>query len=153
MDYGSDDPRGLLRDVAFVTLDNGKDARAKKVQNAVGGHGIVFNKAGNWTWWAKVFGYPRNVASGETLARCKKQQTSQESDQPPYERQRINCEWEPGCSGGPWLWKYDNQTGYGTTRSVTSYAFWGGSDDRIIAPPFDDLVRTMYKHAEDDYQG
>lgn len=132
----------LNRDVGFVTTYSGGD-RDVPVVDAVGGHGLAVN--GETTFDASVFGYPSNRSGGERMSVCRRVATDSSSSD---DKSAISCGFGPGASGGPWLWKYDNATGQGQVRSVTSTVDGLGVNR---GPYFDTAVREALNLANSDW--
>lgn len=126
----------LSHDVGVITLNDGGDHN-RRIVDAVGGHGLMWN--GTQVFDVSIFGYPSNKSDpsgrytmwacwGGTLGDGK--QTTVKG-----------CDFGRGSSGGPWLARYDNDTGLGYVRSVTST--WLDAADQNWGPYFTDDVKKM----------
>ncbi|MFC0039701.1 trypsin-like serine peptidase [Actinomadura rayongensis] len=120
------------RDVGMVTT---WPLNGRKLVNVVGGNGLSWNypKALKVT----VLGYPRNFSSGQVQAWC--QGTTRDAG---GGRIALNCNFQPGSSGGPWIRAFDNSTGRGQTNGVTSTISSTGGVNK--SPYFDTAVKNMF---------
>lgn len=134
--------RDFSRDVGFATLNNGGDNN-QRIVDTVGGHGFTWN--GPHEFGVSIFGYPSNQPDGRYIMWACWGTTFESGG-----RNSINgCWFGPGASGGPWLDQYDNSTGLGYTRSVTST--WDPSTGQDWGPYFDDAVKTMKDNTNLDW--
>lgn len=131
-------------DVAFVTLFSGGNNN-QRIVDAVGGHGLTYN--GGYVFDASVFGYPQNNNGGRTMVGCAGPPTRMDTNFP--QRLLLNCNFNGGSSGGPWLDQYNNSTGYGIVRSVTSTERYP-EDSENGGPRFDDSTNAMYQASQTD---
>ena len=123
-------------DVAYVTLNNGGDAN-KPVADVVGGYGLAWG--GSHVFRATIFGYPTNKTSPDgssTVHSCVR--TTEQSE---GKLKVEGCDFGMGASGGPWLYRYNESTGLGYVRSVTS--LWRPLDGVNRGPYFTEAVKTM----------
>lgn len=130
-------------DVGFVTLNDGGDFN-QPVAQAVGGYGLAWS--GSYEYQATVFGYPSNVLlpSGRySMYVC--QDSAVRSAPSNYPDQVMSsadgCDFGPGASGGPWVFRYDPGTELGYVRNVTS--LWLPRTGQNWAPYFTQDVKTM----------
>lgn len=123
-------------DVAYVTLNNGGDAN-KPVADVVGGYGLAWG--GSYVFQATIFGYPTNKTNPDgrgTIHSCVR--TAQESEG----KVRVEgCDFGFGGSGGPWLYRYNESTGLGYVRSVTS--LWRPLGGINRGPYFTEAMKNM----------
>jgi|GEM_PF-285119 len=138
--YGQNSVVGLNSDVAFVVTK--KNANGVNVMDAVGGQNI-------WEWEgfpafdAAIFGYPVNINNEQIL------QTFSSSTTPViangYIFNSVNaCGFGGGSSGGAWLDWYNNNTGFGYLRSVTSF----GDGNTLYGPVFSSQTIQLYNLAK-----
>ena len=123
-------------DVAYVTLNNGGDAN-KPVADVVGGYGLAWG--GSYVFRATIFGYPTNKTTPDgssTVHSCVR--TTEQSE---GKLKVEGCDFGMGASGGPWLYRYNESTGLGYVRSVTS--LWRPLDGVNRGPYFTEAVKTM----------
>ncbi len=143
VDYGNSTlfrARGYDRDVAFVSTYQNESGQ--KVVNAVGGYGLQVG--GSREFDVSVFGYPGNLDNGEVMWACWGRTGTYRILWHAYPS-ISGCDFGGGSSGGPWLYKYDNSSGVGYARTVTSF---GPDDNSYIAGPyFDNAVRNLYTEA------
>jgi hypothetical protein len=136
---------GFNSDVAFVTTNTNE--LGQTVVDAVGGHGL--SNGGEHVFDASLFGYPVNLESGQVMSACAGT-TEPRSIGFAYLFVSISgCNFGGGASGGPWLHQYNNATGLGYVRSVSSF---GPSDSTefISGPYFDQRVPDLYVAADGD---
>ncbi|MDI3329572.1 MAG: hypothetical protein QJR09_02405 [Micrococcus sp.] len=139
--------RGFNSDVAFVTTEVNESGET--VVDAVGGHGLT--TGGSPGFAATVFGYPVNLDAGERMWSCVGTTDTQQIGS--YLFPSISgCGFGGGSSGGPWLDRYDDASGLGYVRSVTSF---GPADSNayISGPHFDERVSDLYAAADSDWSG
>ncbi|MFC0039702.1 trypsin-like serine peptidase [Actinomadura rayongensis] len=121
----------LQRDVGMVTT---WPLSGNKLVNVVGGNGL------NWNWPKNVavtiLGYPQNANNGEIQQWC--QGTTYDGGNYTI---ALNCNFNGGSSGGPWIMSFDNGTGLGQTDGVMSTLGSGGVNR---ASYFDDAVKAMF---------
>lgn len=129
--------RGFERDVAFVTTYT--NASGQKVVDAVGGYGL--RTGGSRNFDVTVFGYPGNRDEGERMWACWGRTTTHRWWTSSFPK-ITGCDFGGGSSGGPWLDDYNNSTGLGHVRSVTSFGPEGNSYNG--GPYFDDAVMNLY---------
>lgn len=139
--------RGFNSDVAFVTTEDNENDET--VVDAVGGHGLA--TGGSREFAASLFGYPVNLDAGERLWACAGTTGVQQVDS--YLFPSISgCDFGPGSSGGPWLAQYEDSTGRGYVRSVTSFGP-ANSTAYVSGPHFDERVSALYEAADGDWRG
>lgn len=139
--------QGFNSDVAFVTTDvNGSGER---VVDAVGGHGL--KTGGSPEFEATLFGYPGNLDAGERMWSCQGMTGTRQIGTFLFPS-ITGCGFGAGASGGPWLDQYDDASGLGYVRSVTSF---GPSDSTAYlgGPYFDQRVAQLYAAADGDSLG
>jgi V8-like Glu-specific endopeptidase len=139
--------RGFSSDVAFVTTQDNENGET--VADAVGGHGLA--TGGSREFDASIFGYPVNLDAGERMWTCTGTTGTQQIDTFLFPS-ISGCDFGPGSSGGPWLAEYDDSTGRGYVRSVTSFGP-SNSTAYISGPHFDERVEELYEAAADDWSG
>ena len=130
------DQTDFRNDVAYVTLNDGGDAN-KPVVDVVGGHGLAWG--GSYVFRATIFGYPTNKTNPDgrgTIYSCVK--TTEESE---GKVRTEGCDFGFGGSGGPWLYRYNESTGLGYVRSLTS--LWRPLGGVNRGPYFTEAVKTM----------
>ena len=130
------DQTDFRNDVAYVTLNEGGDAN-KPIVDVVGGHGLAWG--GSYVFRATIFGYPTNTTNPDgrgTIYSCVK--TTQESE---GKVRTEGCDFGRGASGGPWLYRYNESTGLGYVRSLTS--LWRPLGGVNRGPYFTEAVKTM----------
>ena len=149
--YGRDDGRGFNSDVGFVTTNKNVTSR-RRVVDAVGGMGL--KTGGPYELGITLIGYPINRARGEEQKSCKgktgKRKLGASSR---YRFVSISgCRFGNGASGGPWLTAYNNRTGVGTLRTVSSF---GPTDSNsyIAGPYFRSGVFDLFRAANRDFKG
>lgn len=131
------DQTDYRNDVAYVTLNDGGDTD-KPVVDVVGGHGLAWG--GSYVFRATIFGYPTNKTNPDgrgSVHSCVR--TTEESEGNMVRTE--GCNFGRGASGGPWLYRYDEATGLGYVRSVTS--LWRPLGGVNRGPYFTDSVKTM----------
>ena len=124
-------------DVAFVTLNEGGDEN-KPLVDTVGGHGLAWG--GSYVFRATIFGYPTNKTNPDgrgTIYSCVSTATKEDEGKVRTE----SCDFGLGSSGGPWLYRYNESTGLGYVRSVTSR--WQPRSGVNRGPYFTEAVKTM----------
>ncbi|QDW62836.1 peptidase [Oerskovia sp. KBS0722] len=138
--------RGFNSDVAFVTTNSSSTGKGLVV-NAVGGHGLITGGS-EYAWSTDMFGYPGNLQSGQVMYACSGGTGKWSASG--YSFSRITgCGFGGGSSGGPWLKSYNNSSGQGLLKSVTS---WNTDGVKWLgAPFFREDVRTMYTSANNDW--
>jgi V8-like Glu-specific endopeptidase len=139
--------RGFSSDVAFVTTEDNENGET--VADAVGGHGLT--TGGSPEFDATLFGYPVNLDAGERMWTCTGTTGTQQIDSFLFPS-ISGCDFGPGSSGGPWLAEYDDSTGRGYVRSVTSFGP-STSTAYISGPYFDERVEDLYGAADGDWSG
>ena len=137
--------KGFNSDVGFVTtMDN---EQGKHVADVVGGgHKLVTAK--NAQFNATVFGYPGNINNGQNQQICNTNTIKNPLEG--FDFYRVNgCNFGGGASGGPWIANFNNKTGTGEIRSVTSF---GPPDNPsfIAGPHFDKRVKNLFETANND---
>jgi len=139
--------RGYNSDFAFITTNN--NTNGQRVVDAVGGHGLWTHNGGP-IFDVSVFGYPFNIDGGETMQSCWGVTTPM-THGPYLFSAMYNCNFGSGASGGPWLDWYDNDTGIGHLRAVTSFLPENGSTEYIAAPLFhSDIIVPLFYYANLD---
>lgn len=137
--------RGFNSDVAFITTYRG--TKGGRVVDTVGGHGLEYG--GGFGFNASIFGYPGNLNGGQVMWACWGHTGSRYVGL--YRENSISgCNFGGGSSGGPWLNKYNNASGQGYVRSVTSNGP-STSVAYIAGPYFDARVNTLFKAANGDW--
>jgi len=127
IEYGETIP-GFNSDVAFVTTDT--NFSGLRVVDAVGGHGITYG--GGYELDMVLFGYPKNFFGGHIMRFCSG--TTEHLLYQGYDFVLIEgCNFVKGASGGPWLKSYNNDTGVGVLRGITS---WGWNFGTELNPYF-----------------
>jgi len=137
--------RGYNSDFVFITTNNNN--WGQRVIDSVGGHGLwTYN--GGPMFDASIFGYPQNINGGEIMQAC--WGTTQSATGGVYNFSLMGgCNFGGGSSGGPWLDWYNNATGIGQLRSVTSF----GPEDNsfIVGPLFHSyIVVPLFNYANID---
>lgn len=130
-------------DVGIITLNNGGDDN-RRIVDAVGGHGLTWN--GSKSFDVSIFGYPSNKTNPDgryTMWACWGA-TRGDGDRDTV----TGCDFGRGSSGGPWLANYNNGTGLGYVRSVTST--WLDSADQNWGPYFNTDVKKMVDASNHD---
>lgn len=136
--------RGFNSDVAFVTTYANSYGR---VVDAVGGHGLWIG--GSLDFDVSLFGYPMNLNNGEIMWACWGR--SGVMAEKGYWFPAISgCNFGGGASGGPWLYQYNNTTGLGYLRTLSSFGP-RESPDFIAGPYFDSRVETLYWESNGDW--
>ena len=134
----------LTHDVGMATLNNGGDNN-QRIVDAVGGHGMAWN--GSYAFDVSIFGYPSNKTnpSGRyTMWAC--WGTTFQSGK----RDSIKgCAFGPGASGGPWLYDFDNASGLGYVKSVTST--WNRLTGQNWAPYFTSDMKALKDATNGDW--
>jgi len=126
--YGPNAYRGAKSDFVFITTNN--NANGQRLVEAVGGHGLWTHNGGP-LFDANIFGYPGNIAYGQAMQAC--WGSTQSIQRGIYDFSAMyDCNFGGGGSGGPWLDWYNNATGIGQLRSVTSF----GNGSYIAGPIF-----------------
>lgn len=131
-------------DVGMATLNNGGDNN-QRIVDAVGGHGMYWN--GSYFFNVSIFGYPSNKTNPNgryTMWAC--WGTTFKSGR---SNSKNGCAFGPGASGGPWLYDYDNASGLGYVRSVTST--WSPSSGQNWAPYFTGDMKVMKDATNGDW--
>ncbi|RAX19660.1 hypothetical protein DRB06_11790 [Actinomyces sp. Z5] len=130
------DNSDLSHDVGIITLDNGGDDN-RRIVDAVGGHGLMWN--GSKSFDVSIFGYPSNKSNPNGRYSMWACWSATRGDD---DRDTVTgCDFGNGSSGGPWLAQYNNRTGLGHVRSVTST--WLDSADQNWGPYFNTDVKKM----------
>jgi len=139
--------KGLRADVAFVTTYS--EDESWRVVEAVGGHGIAFG--GSFAFDADIFGYPKNMANGKYMKTCSGPTYGHILAGYPF-LSISGCNFGEGASGGPWLHQYDNATGIGTMRGITSFSLGNSSGYASNhAAYFNLLIKDMHTAANYDW--
>ena len=142
IDYG-ESPRGFNSDIAFVNVF--PNQRGIKLVHAVGGHGL---ETGSFPhFYASIFGYPLNLSSGREMWAC-----WGPTSPTFYGKYKFNalygCKFGGGASGGPWLTKFDNRTGLGYVKGVSSFTPGENNLSYIASPIFDNKVWNLYEQSK-----
>jgi len=139
--------RGYNSDFVFITTNN--NANGQRVVDAVGGHGLWTHNGGP-IFDVSVFGYPGNINDGQTMQSC--WGVTNIMLQGPYAFSAMyHCNFGAGASGGPWLDRYDNTTGIGQLRTVTSFLPPDDSNSYIAGPLFhSDIIVPLFHYANLD---
>ncbi|GLY33588.1 hypothetical protein [Kineosporia sp. NBRC 101731] len=138
--------QGFASDVAFVTTFDNADG--KTVVDTVGGHGLTTGGS-TFAYDVNVFGYPANIDDGQNMMACWGQSSMTAIDQEPFSG-ISGCGFGGGASGGPWLTGYDDATGLGKLKSVSSWVPMN-SVETINGPFFGTSVRTLFELADTDW--
>lgn len=126
-------------DVGFVTLNDGGNDNGTVV-DAVGGYGIAWD--GSYEFQATIFGYPSNKTEPNGRYSMRTCQDSVFRTEPDDSRVSVDdCAFGLGASGGPWLYRYREDSGLGYVRAVTST--WRPLDGRNTASYFTSEVKSM----------
>lgn len=126
-------------DVGFVVVNT---VASKKLAQVTGSLGIVFNAARNQLTYS--FGYPVNIANGESLSYCVSKTVPQTCDvNSDYAGQALRCNMQQGCSGGPWILNFDTSNGTGYINSVNSFNCQT-SLNMMHGPYFDSNIKFLY---------
>jgi len=117
------------------------------VVEAVGGHGLTYG--GSYYFNTTILGYPENIENGEIMQLCSG--TTEPRTEEIYTFISLDtCNFGKGSSGGPWLSQYNNATGYGIFRGVSSWLKWTKHPDgtttfdHINSPYFTSDVLMLY---------
>ncbi|POM26229.1 hypothetical protein BTM25_06230 [Actinomadura rubteroloni] len=123
--------RDTQRDVGLVTTypNNGT-----KLVDEVGGNGLIWNQPKSVA--TTVFAYPGNLSNG--MIQHWFQGTTMDGGNYTI---ALDCGFEGGASGGPWMTNFDNGTGRGLVNGVTSTVDFFGITNR--SSYFDDGVAAM----------
>jgi hypothetical protein len=125
------------QDVGFAVLNR---RNRRHIAHRVGAQGIIFNRDRGMVY--RAFGYPATSPyNGERLVYCRGRGRPDRYD-PRSTAQGIACNMTPGASGGPWLIRFDRDTGRGLVNSVTSYLYRGVP--RVFGPYFGRPVQRVY---------
>lgn len=123
-------------DVGFATLDDGGDAK-QPIAMVVGAHGLAWG--GSHEFRTSIIGYPGNLAEpgGDIVKHVCDDGVTRHGPLLTVD----GCNFGQGASGGPWLHAYDEVTGLGRVRSVTS--LWHPVTGVNWGPYFTADVKTM----------
>jgi len=137
--------QGWNSDFVFITTHN--NASGQRVVDAVGGHGLWTNDGGA-NFYASIFGYPTNINWGQTLQACAENTSAAVGNGYTFSLV-FSCNFGGGSSGGPWLHQYNNATGFGYLRGVTSF---GPKNNAYIASPqfYSNIVFPLFYYADND---
>ncbi|CAF0936051.1 unnamed protein product [Didymodactylos carnosus] len=124
-------------DVGMVLLST---VNGQHIQDVVGSQNVAFNLPRDTIIYS--FGYPKNLANGETLQYCSGQALDSVWGNG-YIGQTIPCLMGGGCSGGPWLQDYNPDTGIGYQVSVNSFQI-SNIPNYMNGPYFDDDISDLY---------
>ena len=141
---GNDAGSDWNSDVAFVTTKDSE--QGKRLVDAVGGHKVVTGKTTEFN--ATIFGYPHNIDKGLTLQTCSKMTKDTWANRKYHFHTVTGCNLKEGASGGPWLENYNEKTGVGEIRTVTS--FGSETDAYLGGPRFDDRAKKLFEEANSD---
>lgn len=133
----------FTHDVGMATLNNGGD-NDQRIVDAVGGHGMYWN--GSSAFDVSIFGYPSNKTNPNgryTMWAC--WGTTFRSGG----HDSIVCDFGKGSSGGPWLYDFNNTSGLGYVRSVTST--WASSSGQNWGPYFNNDMKSMKDATNGDW--
>ena len=126
-------------DVGFVTLNDGGNDNGTVV-DAVGGYGIAWD--GSYEFQATIFGYPSNKTEPNGRYSMHTCRDSVFRTEPDDSRVSVDdCSFGLGASGGPWLYRYSEDSRLGYVRAVTST--WRPLDGRNTASYFTSEVKSM----------
>ena len=139
-----DHGKGFESDVAFVTTKDSE--QGKRLVDAVGGHKVVTGKTTEFN--ATIFGYPHNIDKGLTLQTCSKMTKDTWANRKYHFHTVTGCNLKEGASGGPWLENYNEKTGVGEIRTVTS--FGSETEAYLGGPRFDDRAKKLFEEANSD---
>jgi hypothetical protein len=110
-----------------------------KLQNAVGGRGIVFGAERNRTY--RLFGYPQEAPfNGEHMYRCRSQYKGADQSQGNPPPMRARCDMTGGSSGGGWVTN-------GSVASVISYGY-ADEPNRLYGPYQGPAARNLFDSAK-----
>ena len=126
---------GWAYDIAFLRMrPNG----GKNIRDAVGGQGIAFDATAESL---RTIGYPTAPPfDGSTMRSC---------SSPTWTANRNNtftlpCQMTPGCSGGPWFTRFDDNAGVGYLVSVHSTGNGSRSNGSLLGK----IAYDLYKSAD-----
>ena len=128
-------------DVAFVALSQ---VNGKHITQVTGSQAIGFNYArGQQTF---SFGYPVNLANGQVLQFCSGVPAASLYTADNYQGLGLSsCLMTGGSSGGPWLQRFDESTGVGTTYSVNSFTY-SLAPNTMNGPYFDSNIQSLWNY-------
>lgn len=128
-------------DVAFVALSR---LNSRRISQVTGTQQLGFNQARNQLSYS--FGYPVNLERGEVLQFCSGVPAASRYTAGGYRGQGLsNCLMTGGCSGGPWLQRFNVSTGIGITYSVNSFTY-SLAPNTINGPMFDSNVQNLWNY-------
>jgi len=130
----------------FFVVTRADFSSQMKVVDTVGGHGMKIG--GSYNFSAVLFGYPKNIADGLVIQRCDASTYLRSIGI--YDFVSVNgCNFGEGASGDPWLGSYNNTTGLGYLRSVSS---WGPryNNSHISGPYLSYEAWELYYYAHND---
>lgn len=110
-----------------------------KLQNAVGGRGIIFGHARDRIY--RLFGYPADPPfNGEHMYRCRSQYLGADNAQGNPPPMRARCDMGGGSSGGGWVTN-------GNVASVISYGY-ADQPNRLYGPYQGPAARNLFDSAK-----
>ena len=128
-------------DIAMVDLNTGN---GRHVAQAAGAQAIAFDQPRISEVYG--FGYPAEGSyNGEHLAYCSG--TTHEDPSRLTHDLGLRCSLTEGSSGGPWLSRFDTETGTGTITSVNTFKY---ADDQstMYGPYFGAAIHQLYNEAQ-----
>lgn len=126
------------RDVGFAAVN---DIGGVKLSAKVGWLGFAWNWSRVQHW--NMFGYPNAAPfNGQWLYTTQASYSNHDTSKVPNTT-GIGTTQTPGCSGGPWIWKFGNGN---YANGVNSYVYTTPAQPlRIYSPYFDTWVKTSLK--------
>lgn len=141
--------RGMNVDISIAVTY--KDKKGRRLVNLVGSHGVKLG-GNDFTRDVMIKGYPMNRAWGWQQRACKdntsKHRWYDRRADKTYKFYKVQgCDFGGGASGGPWLTKYNESTGRGYVRSVSSFGPKKNTN-YLAGPRFPSGLKTMYEKAD-----
>lgn len=126
---------GWAYDVAFMRM---RPLEGRKIQDALGSQGLAFGLPAEGFM---VLGYPAEAPfDGSIMRYCSAPQWTEEQ----FGGYDIPCVMTGGCSGGPWLTRFDPDRGVGYLVSTTSR----GTDTNLFSSFYGVVAYDIFQAAE-----
>ncbi len=126
---------GWAYDIAFLRM---RPLGGRKIQDALGAQGMAFGVPAEGL---TAIGYPTAPPfDGRVMRYC----SSPNWVKGPYGDYTIDCVMTPGCSGGPWLTRFDPNRGAGYVVSVSSV----GNARTLSGAQLGQVAHNLYKQAD-----